>query len=339
MENKLQELNEQVSFIVPVYNKSVEQFKLCLNSIISQNKFIKEILVIDDGSKAEFGKDYATISKKMGAKYIYQNNKGVSLTRNRGIKEASGKYIAFVDADDVLQPEAIQRTDFDKNPDLVIYDVIKRSPSFSDDKLFSFPKMQIYPKTEELLKYVFSESLINWSVAKLYSRKFLLKNNLYFNSDLKQGEDLDFVVRVILSQPHLKYFSRVNYIYNFTTRTGDMRIEKDPLGSLRDAKKIYNLHMQLLKLMPSSNKEKLNELVCSEAVKELLRITTMILIKDSRFFIKNHVEFRDYAIELENKSTYSYFYKKGLKAVKNKNLMMLYFYGYSRLIYHKLAKK
>ena len=46
MENKLQELNEQVSFIVPVYNKSVEQFKLCLNSIISQNKFIKEILVM-----------------------------------------------------------------------------------------------------------------------------------------------------------------------------------------------------------------------------------------------------------------------------------------------------
>ena len=60
--------NRYVSFIVPVYNKSVIQFKKCLNSILFQNNFIKEILVIDDGSKAELGKEYALISKKLGAR-------------------------------------------------------------------------------------------------------------------------------------------------------------------------------------------------------------------------------------------------------------------------------
>ena len=331
--------NRYVSFIVPVYNKSVIQFKKCLNSILFQNNFIKEILVIDDGSKAELGKEYALISKKLGARYIYQKNMGVSSARNKGIKEARGEYIAFADADDILKPQAIHFQDFDDKPDLIIYDVIKKISNFSEDKIFSFPTKAVYLKSKELLKYAFSESLINWSVAKLYSKKFLVNHNLCFNESLKQGEDLDFVSRAILSEPHIKYCSRINYVYNFTTSTGDKRIEQDPLGLLHDAEKIYKLHIHLLELMPVRMQNKLNQLVCSEAAKELLRITTMVLIKKPRYFIKNHSKFKSYASELKNNLTYNSFYRKSLSSIEKKNILFLYFYGYSRLIYHKLVKK
>lgn len=97
--------------------------------------------------------------------------------------------------------------------------------------------------------------------------------------------------------------------------------------------------MHLLELMPVAMQNKLNQLVCLEAAKELLRITTMVLIKKPKYFIKNHSKFKSYAIELKNKSTYNFFYRKGLSSIEKKNILFLYFYGYSRLIYHKLAKK
>ena len=94
----------KLSFIIPVYN-SQKYLKECLNSICKQIKKNAEVIIIDDCSK---DKSYQ-ISKNFCSKYNFvkiirlRKNKGVSYSRNIGIKNALGDYLCFIDSDDKLQ--------------------------------------------------------------------------------------------------------------------------------------------------------------------------------------------------------------------------------------------
>ena len=94
---------ELVSVIVPVYN--VEKYlKKCVDSILSQSYQNIEVILINDGSldgSGEICEAYAQKDERI--KYITQNNSGLGKTRNRGVEEASGKYLLFVDSDDYIE--------------------------------------------------------------------------------------------------------------------------------------------------------------------------------------------------------------------------------------------
>ena len=78
-----------ISFIIPVYNKSIKQVKDCVVSIQKiRNGINYEIIIIDDGSKADLSKIYKNFSRKSKIQYYYQENKGVSSARNEGIDRA-----------------------------------------------------------------------------------------------------------------------------------------------------------------------------------------------------------------------------------------------------------
>ena len=91
-----------LSVIVPVYN--VEPYlKQCIESIIHQTYTYLEIILVDDGSTDNSGTICDTYaSQDSRIKVIHQHNGGLSAARNRGIDEATGDYIAFVDSDDFL---------------------------------------------------------------------------------------------------------------------------------------------------------------------------------------------------------------------------------------------
>lgn len=92
-----------VSVIIPVYNTMVKLFQRCIKSIEEQPYKLVEVLVIDDGSQEDISECYFQICQYYNnIKYIRQRNLGVSSARNRGIRESLGKYIVFVDADDVI---------------------------------------------------------------------------------------------------------------------------------------------------------------------------------------------------------------------------------------------
>lgn len=101
--------NPKISIVVPAYK--VQDYVLeCLESIAAQTYKNIEVVVIDDGSPDDSGvicDDYA----KKDARFhvIHQKNGGLSAARNRGLKEATGKYIAFVDSDDSVAPEYIEK--------------------------------------------------------------------------------------------------------------------------------------------------------------------------------------------------------------------------------------
>jgi glycosyltransferase involved in cell wall biosynthesis len=95
-----------VSVIIPSYNY-IDYIGKCLESVLSQDYSRIELIVVDDGSTdgtVELLKNFGGISK-----LILQENRGVSIARNRGLLEATGDFIAFLDADDFWDVSKISK--------------------------------------------------------------------------------------------------------------------------------------------------------------------------------------------------------------------------------------
>jgi glycosyltransferase involved in cell wall biosynthesis len=98
-------LNTRISVVIPTYN-SAAYLPAAIDSAFNQTLPPFEIVVIDDGSidnTVEVLKPY-----EVRIRYIFQENKGPAAARNRGIAEANGDLIAFLDSDDVWLPEKLE---------------------------------------------------------------------------------------------------------------------------------------------------------------------------------------------------------------------------------------
>ena len=98
-----------ISIIVPVYN--VENYiRECIDSILAQTISSFELILVDDGSKDASGiicDEYADADDRI--RVIHKENGGLSSARNRGLDEAKGEYICFVDSDDAVRPNFIEK--------------------------------------------------------------------------------------------------------------------------------------------------------------------------------------------------------------------------------------
>ena len=95
-----------ISVIIPLYNKE-KTIKRAILSVIGQTYQNFEIIVIDDGS-TDKSNEYANLVKDFRINIIYQENKGVSAARNRGVSEAGSQFVAFLDADDEWLPTYLE---------------------------------------------------------------------------------------------------------------------------------------------------------------------------------------------------------------------------------------
>lgn len=97
-----------ISVIVPIYNAE-RYIKRCLDSIQAQTFQNFEVIMINDGSQdssADIAEDYTADPR---FKLFHQDNRGVGYARNRGIEVARGEYLAFVDSDDAVVPEHLEK--------------------------------------------------------------------------------------------------------------------------------------------------------------------------------------------------------------------------------------
>src|SRR5262245_53259028 len=95
-----------ISVVIPCHNAAA-YLRSSIDSVLAQTVPPREILVIDDGSTDES----ATVAMSYAprVRVVKQTNRGPASARNRGIEEATGEWIAFLDADDVWRPQKLER--------------------------------------------------------------------------------------------------------------------------------------------------------------------------------------------------------------------------------------
>jgi len=206
-----------VSIIIPVYN--VAPFlRKCLDSCLSQTYKNIEIITINDGSTDDSGKildEYGLKDSRI--KVFHQLNKGVSATRNRGIKEAKGTWCCFIDSDDYVDPNYIEKfvnSISDNN-----YFYINRGYIINYDNKKEFYKgiPTNYRIDNMELLYMWGEQYytINSPWLKLFSLDIIRKNNIKFDINLSFGEDHLFVLDYILVLPVFQGYIIENNGYRY----------------------------------------------------------------------------------------------------------------------------
>ena len=196
----------QISIIIPTYNR--EKFvTIAIDSVLNQNFIDYEIIVIDDGSTDKTIMALNAYLNKI--RYIWQENAGVSSARNAGIKEARGKWVAFLDSDDEWTKDylATQMAQVKKFPYAVahIANAVTVLPSGERSNHFAGTGMLGKFNTKPYLIFERPLNMIvkhaPWFLQAVIIRRDVLLRSGLFNTDLRIAEDLDLIARVSLRGP------------------------------------------------------------------------------------------------------------------------------------------
>ncbi len=114
------------SVIIPTYNRESFLF-LATNSVLNQSFQDFELIIVDDGS-TDNTKELLKSLKDPRIKIFYQDNKGVSSARNKGISESFGEFICFLDSDDQFNNSKLEKAKevIDKNPDIKVFHTLEK---------------------------------------------------------------------------------------------------------------------------------------------------------------------------------------------------------------------
>ena len=170
-----------VSIIVPVYN-TAEYVEECIQSILSQSYKNIELILVNDGSTD--GSDI--ICKKYehlpNVQYIEQENFGLTVVRKRGVEAANGKWIMFVDSDDLLLNDGIlQLVQQSSDVDIVVG---------RHERNTSLLKSPDYLEWDEYLYGLYIKNVPRVTWAKLFKRELIIKCALAFEYKLRRSQDV-----------------------------------------------------------------------------------------------------------------------------------------------------
>lgn len=218
-----------LSVIIPIYNTPLDMLKRCFASVKALEGCDFEALLIDDGSSPDVGdfcREFA--AAESGFRYIYKENGGVSSARNLGIAEASGRYITFLDADDILMTEPLKNhLPQEDGPDLVVFDILLTQRG--TDSVWPGFDMPSGPVSREVyLNQLFTTSSISGPCAKLYRTQCLREAGLLFNTAFVSGEDWMFVCDFGLVAKSIAYYAECSYQYFREDSSGQSRLLRFP---------------------------------------------------------------------------------------------------------------
>ncbi len=219
--NKFPGSAPKVSIIVPVYNTEKYLVK-CLDSIIGQTLKEIEIIVLNDGSpdgSAKIAKEYAAADCRII--YLEHENIGLGMTRNRGIEEASGEYLAFVDSDDYIEPQMMelmyQKAMYENLDVVVCQTFINGNGTQTIRKKLPVNKpvdLKVFCKSEFFSKYLLTNLYRYCAWDKIYRSSFIKGNGIIFGDNKKMyAEDLYFQFHIIMSNPVVNFISQTFYHY------------------------------------------------------------------------------------------------------------------------------
>lgn len=238
----------KVSIIVPVYN--VERYlDRCMQSLLSQTLKEIEIILVDDGSPDNcptMCDDYA--KKDLRVKVIHKKNSGLGLSRNIGMKHATGDFIAFVDSDDYVDIRMYEKLIkvADKNKSDAVFCGIKKeiySGKFID--ISEVQKETTYEKeylSDLMLDFVSGkpfekkERPLQMSVwHAIYSKDLIFQNELEFKSErIIVSEDLPFQISFFKLAESITFIPDILYTYCYNSSSLSKKYDVDKFFKIKD---------------------------------------------------------------------------------------------------------
>ncbi|MBD2513924.1 glycosyltransferase [Nostoc sp. FACHB-973] len=207
----MQVFKPAVSVIIPTYQRG-HLVSQAINSVLAQTYKDYEIIVINDGSQDNTQQVLAQFSDRHCITTIHQANQGVSAARNAGIRSARGKYIAFLDDDDLWEPQKLEKqiSVLDSNPYLGL--IYSDSVSFSAQKGLSKRSYNAAFPTPNL-QVVFTLFRYNYiPMPTVVVRQDCLEQVGLFDETVIPCEDYDLWLRLIehfpiyfLNEPLARY--------------------------------------------------------------------------------------------------------------------------------------
>ena len=237
----------KVSVIVPCWN-GARYLGACLDSLLAQTERDFEAIVIDDGSQdgsLALARDYA--QRDVRVRVLHQVNSGVSAARNAGLAQARGEWIAFVDSDDLLPPDALETmlSGAGDGVDMVVCPHETFDERGQTDVVI--PETRWMDRCGErqrravARRLIEGDSVLNIMCGKLHRRALIEREGLHLTAGVKVAEDALFNLEAALCGRGVAYVNRVAYRYRMhegsamhTQAAGEMARHRPWLEAMRD---------------------------------------------------------------------------------------------------------
>ena len=216
--------NPLVSVIVPI-NNTAEYVEECIQSILSQSYKNIELILINDGSKDGSGdicKKYEFLSN---VRYIEQDNQGVTAARKRGVNDAKGEWIMFVDSDDTISQNAVDVfLSKSEGVDIVMGGINENSKKYP-------PNMT----REEYILMMYAKNISSSPCAKLFRKQLFNDKTLCFDRSICRWEDWLMNLQIAKNNyASVKTVSELMYSYRMRSNSSSHTyiMSFDELGKL-----------------------------------------------------------------------------------------------------------
>lgn len=206
-----------ISVVIPMYN-SQHYIRQTLLSIVNQSFRNFEIIVIDDGSTDESNKVARQVLDEydhVNSTIIAEENKGLPGARNTGIRAAKGKYICFIDSDDILDKlhlesmfNLIEQDDLD-----VVHSFYELTSEGNREGTKCSPVKGVVYSRGDVVSYALKRKPAIIVCGFLIRLDFLKSNELFFNESLRYGEDSDYIWKTIFTCERIGCTKNATYKY------------------------------------------------------------------------------------------------------------------------------
>lgn len=211
-------MDKKISVIVPVY-KVKKYLPRCIESILEQTYANFELILVDDGSPDCSGQICDAYAQKDDRiRVIHKKNGGVSSARNAGIDVAKGEYISFIDSDDWVSNDYLEKLILpvqEHDAQLVVGGIDTRQLDIREERLknitLDFRKIT---KDEFCWFFIYSPAVSRSPWSKLYQNQIIQANKIRFNIKQGWGEDTIFFYQYCSCISQIHFVKGVFYHYN-----------------------------------------------------------------------------------------------------------------------------
>lgn len=252
----------KVSIIIPAYNAE-KYIKKCLESVVNQTYKNIEVIVINDGSTDN---TLEIIKKYKDIVLIDQENAGVSASRNSGIKKSTGDYIMFVDSDDYIDLDMVEKMINISNngkTDIIRCGYIRE---YKDKSVpFKMVDKSIYVDDKNVVYNKFVKDYTLSSPCCQLIKKELIKKT--FDESISMGEDYLFNLDIYTNASTFMFTNETYYHYLYNEESSTTSLKKDKIvKNCEDVLKVYTTLFEYIKIWDRLDLEKK---VALRVIKEL----------------------------------------------------------------------